>query len=63
MDKDLINRLLWISVTALFLAEIIFIGLYLFSTERNDTLLYAALFCNVLAVLYNIARGFNKKEP
>lgn len=61
MDNELQNRLLWIAVTGLFLAGVIFIGLFLFSETKNNTLLYAALFCNLLAGLFNIIRGLNKK--
>lgn len=61
MDNELQNRLLWIAVTGLFLAGVIFIGLFLLSETKNNTLLYVALFCNLLAGLFNIIRGLNKK--
>lgn len=61
MDKELLNRLLWISITGLFLAGVIFIGLFLFSETKDNTLLFVALFCNVLAGLFNTIRGFHKE--
>lgn len=61
MDKELLNRLFWISITGLFLAGAIFISLFIFSENKDSSLLYEALFCNILAGLFNIIRGFNKK--
>ncbi len=61
MDNELRNRLLWIAITGLFLAGVIFIGLFLFSETKDNTLLFSALTCNVLAGLFNIIKGFDKK--
>jgi len=61
MDNGLLNRLMWIAITGLFLAGAIFIGLFLFSEDKDSTLLFSALFCDVLAGLFNLVRGFQKK--
>ncbi len=61
MDNELLNRLMWIAVTGLFLAGVIFIGVFLFSDNKNNGLLFAAIVCNILAGLFNIIRGLNKK--
>lgn len=61
MDNELRNRLLWIAITGLFLAGVIFIGLFLFSETKNNILLFVALFCNMLAGLFNTIRGLSKK--
>lgn len=61
MDKEVLDRLMWIAVTGLFIAGVIFIGLYLFSETKDSALLLAALSCNVLAGLFNLIRGFHKK--
>lgn len=61
MNNQLLNRLMWIAITGLLLAGIIFIGLFIFSNFKDNALLFAALFCNVLAGLFNIIRGFAEK--
>lgn len=61
MDNKMLDRLMWIAITGLFLAGIIFIGLFLFSNFKENSLLFAAIFCNVLAGLFNCARGVGKK--
>ena len=61
MDNELLDRLMWISITGLLLAGVIFIGIYFFQGSKENALLFAALFCNVLAGLFNIIRGFHKK--
>lgn len=61
MDNELLDRLMKIAITGLFLAGMIFICLCLFSKTKNNTLLFSALSCNVLAGLFNIIRNFNKK--
>lgn len=61
MDKKLLDRLLWISITGLFLAGIIFISVFLLSDDKDNIMLFAALGCNVLAGLFNCVRGFIKK--
>ena len=61
MDHELLDRLMWISITGLFLAGVMFIGVYFFQGKQDNALLFAALFCNVLAGLFNIIRGLHKK--
>jgi len=61
MDDGVLNRLMWISITGLLLAGALFIGLFLFTKNKDSTLLFSALFCNILAGLFNTVRGFNKK--
>ena len=61
MDNELLDRLMWIAITGLFFAGVIFIGLYFFQGRKDSVLLFAALFCNVLAGLFNIIRGLHKK--
>lgn len=61
MDNKTLDRLMWIAITGLFVAAIIFIGLFLFSSLKNAALLFAAIFCNILAGLFNSIRGFMKK--
>jgi len=61
MDNELLNRLMWIAITGLFLAGVIFIGVFLFSENKNNGLLFAAIVCNILAGLFNTIRGLNKK--
>ena len=61
MDNELLNRLMWISITGLLLAGVMFIGVYFFQGRKDDALLFATLFCNVLAGLFNIIRGLHKK--
>ena len=61
MDHELLDRLMWISITGLFLAAAIFIVVYFFQGRKDNALLFAALFCNVLAGLFNTIRGFHKK--
>lgn len=61
MDNELLDRLMWIAITGLFLAGVIFICLYFFQGRKDNILLFATLSCNVLAGLFNIIRGFNKK--
>ncbi len=61
MDNELLNRLMWIAVTGLFLAGVIFIGVFLFSDNKNNGLLFAAIACNILAGLFNTIRELNKK--
>ena len=61
MDNELLDRLMWISITGLLLAGVIFIGIYFFQGRKENALLFAALFCNVLAGLFNTIRGFHKK--
>ncbi len=60
MDNELLNRLMWIAITGLFLAGVIFIGIFLFSENKNNGLLFAALACNMLGGLFNTIRGINK---
>ena len=61
MDNELLDRLMWISITGLLLAGGIFIGVYFFQGREDNALLFATLFCNLLAGLFNIVRGFQKK--
>lgn len=60
-DNELLDRLMWIAVTGLFLAGILFIGIFLFSETKNNILLFAALFCDLFAGIFNTIRGLNKK--
>lgn len=61
MNNELLNRLMWIAITGLFIAGAIFICVFLFLENKNSELLFAALVCNLLAGLFNTIRGFNKK--
>lgn len=61
MDKKLLDRLMWIAITGMFLAAIIFICLFLFSSSGENIFLFAAIACNVLAGLFNCVRQFIKK--
>ena len=61
MDNELLDRLMWIAITGLLLAGAIFIGLYFFQGREDNALLFAALFCILLAGLFNIIRGLHKK--
>ena len=61
MNKELRDRLMWISITGLFIASIIFIVVFILSDFKENTLLFAAIFCNVLAGLFNVVRGFTEK--
>lgn len=61
MNKELRDRLMWISITGLFIASIIFIVVFILSDFKENTLLFAAIFCNVLAGLFNVVRGFSEK--
>ena len=61
MDQKLLDRLMWISITGLVLAGAIFIGIYFFQGRQDSALLFASLFFNVIAGLFNIIKGFNKK--
>lgn len=61
MDNELLDRLMWIAITGLLLAGVISIGVYVFEGRKDNALLFATLFCNVLAGLFNIIRGLHKK--
>ena len=61
MENELLDRLMWISITGLLLAGVMFIGVYFFQGRKDNALLFATLFCNVLAGLFNIIRGLYKK--
>lgn len=60
MDNELLNKLMWIAITGMFIAGAIFIGVFLFSENKNTELLFAALVCNILAGLFNTIREFHK---
>lgn len=61
MDNEQLDKLMWIAITGLFLAGVIFIGIYFFGGRNDSTLLLVTFSCNVLAGLFNIIRGFHKK--
>ena len=61
MDNELLDRLMWISITGLILAGGIFIIVYFFRGRQDNALLIAALFCNAVAALFNAIRSFHKK--
>ncbi len=63
MDKKLLNRLMLISIVGLNLAAVIFICIYIFTQDKDYTLLTFALGCNVLAGLFYAVKEntINKK--
>ena len=61
MDNEFLDRLMWISITGLLLAGVICIGVYFFQGRKDNELLFATLFLNALAGLFNTIRGFHKK--
>lgn len=52
MDKKLLNRLMLISIVGLISAAVIFICVYIFGQDKNNSLLMAAMGCNVLAGIF-----------
>lgn len=64
MDKKLLNRLMVISISGLILAAVIFVCIYIFTPDKDNTLLAFAIGCNVLAGIFFAVKEntINKKD-
>ena len=56
MERKLLNRLMLIAIGGLIFAGILFICLCIASETKNNTELFLALGCGLLANLFNIVR-------